>query len=78
MRPENGRMIRMIGFLGLAGAVLIALKLLGIIDWSWVWVTCPLWAGVILMILAGIFNSLLVEIAKYADKKEKENEKKGL
>lgn len=35
--------------MGLPGAVFIVflvLKLVGTIDWSWWWVTCPLWAGV--------------------------------
>lgn len=34
-----------IGFLGLLGLLFIALKLLGVINWPWLWVTAPLWGG---------------------------------
>lgn len=34
-----------IGFFGLLGIVFITLKLTGFIDWSWWWVTAPLWGG---------------------------------
>jgi len=42
-----------IGFLGLLGIVFIVLKLCGVITWSWLWVTCPLWIG--LAIGLGVF-----------------------
>lgn len=32
-----------VGFLGLLGIVFITLKLVGVIDWSWFWVSLPLW-----------------------------------
>jgi hypothetical protein len=32
-----------IGFLGLLTIVFIVLKLCKVIDWSWWWITCPLW-----------------------------------
>ena len=65
-------MMMVIGLLLLVGIVFIVLKLLAIINWSWIWVTCPVWAAAAIAIIAGIFHSILVEIAKYADKKEKE------
>jgi len=34
-----------IGFFGLLGIVFITLKLMGYIDWSWWYVTLPLWGG---------------------------------
>lgn len=34
-----------IGFLNGLALVFITLKLLGKIDWSWWWVTCPLWVA---------------------------------
>lgn len=34
-----------IGFLGLLAILFIGLKLGGVIDWSWWWVTAPLWGG---------------------------------
>lgn len=32
-----------LGFFGLLGVVLITLKLLGVITWSWWWVLAPFW-----------------------------------
>ena len=43
-------------FAGSLFLVFLVLKLVGIIDWSWWWVTAPLWGGlaVFLAILAAI------------------------
>lgn len=35
-----------VGFLGLLTIVFITLKLCNVINWSWWWVTSPLWGGV--------------------------------
>ena len=40
-----------IGFTGLLTIVFIALKLLGFITWSWVWVLSPIWIEAILVVL---------------------------
>lgn len=32
-----------IGFVGILSILFIAFKLLGVIDWSWVWVLSPIW-----------------------------------
>ena len=49
-----------IGFVGLLTILFIALKLLGKISWSWVWVLSPLWipvaVSIILIIIAFIFG----------------------
>lgn len=34
-----------VGFMGLLFLVFLTLKLCGVIAWSWVWVTAPLWIG---------------------------------
>ena len=37
------------GGLGISGVlflIFLVLKLVGVIDWSWWWVTAPLWIGV--------------------------------
>lgn len=34
-----------IGFTGLLTIAFIVLKLIGIIEWSWLWVLSPLWIG---------------------------------
>ena len=39
-----------IGFTGLLTIVFIVLKLTGYIEWSWLWVLCPLWISVLLVI----------------------------
>lgn len=33
----------------------LVLKLVGVIAWSWLWVTAPLWIGVILAVLGSLF-----------------------
>lgn len=40
-----------IGFTGLLTILFIALKLLGFITWSWVWVLSPIWIDAILVIV---------------------------
>lgn len=39
-----------IGFLGLLAIVFIVLKLVGTIDWNWIWVLAPLWGGIALFV----------------------------
>lgn len=47
---------RGISVVGLLGVVFVTLKLCGVINWSWWWVTCPLWGGfaIVISIMAGI------------------------
>jgi hypothetical protein len=40
-----------IGFAGLLAIVFITLKLLGVIQWSWLWVLSPLWISFALFLL---------------------------
>ena len=35
-----------IGFCGILGIVLIALRVAGVISWPWIWVLAPLWVPV--------------------------------
>ena len=35
-----------IGFVGLLTIAFIVLKLVGVINWSWVWVLSPIWISV--------------------------------
>ena len=55
-----------IGFFGALGLLFIGLKLGGVISWSWVWVTMPLWGGfaflalvIILAVVAGIISAII-------------------
>lgn len=40
-----------IGFFGLLAILFIALKLTGVIGWSWWWITAPLWAPFAIFLL---------------------------
>ena len=40
-----------VGFTGLLTIVFIVLKLLGVIQWSWIWVLSPIWINVIIVIV---------------------------
>lgn len=44
-----------IGFCGLLAIVFIVLKLLKIINWSWVFVLAPLWIPALIVIIAVVF-----------------------
>ena len=37
-----------IGFFGLLTILFVALKLTGVIAWSWVWVLAPMWIGIVI------------------------------
>lgn len=53
-----------IGFVGALQILFIALKLLGKISWSWVWVLAPIWMYPILSIIFIILVTLAVIIRK--------------
>ena len=59
MRERNSTTVNGgIGFTGLLTIVFIALKLLGFITWSWVWVLSPIWIDAILVVL--LFAVLII------------------
>lgn len=49
-----------IGFPGLLFVVFQVLKLTGMIAWSWLWVTAPLWAG---LALFGVISFAILGLA---------------
>ena len=53
------------GVSSVVGIVFIILKLVGVIDWSWWWVTLPLWGGIVL--LGGLLVVLLILTALLGD-----------
>lgn len=55
-----------IGMPAILFLIFLVLKLTGYIDWSWWWVTAPMWAGVILVLIVVI----LVAIAKASDNRK--------
>lgn len=52
-----------ISFSGLLAIVFIVLKLTNVIDWSWWWVTAPIWIplsfGIALIVISAILLKLL-------------------
>lgn len=48
-----------IGFLGLLSIVFITLKLCHVIDWSWWWVTAPLWGVLAVCVLIVAFAAIV-------------------
>lgn len=42
--------VESIGFSGLLTVAFIVLKLTGYIDWSWWWVTIPIWGPIVLVL----------------------------
>ncbi len=51
-----------IGFLGLLTLLFIALKLIGVIDWSWIWVLSPLWIPIVLLAIVIIVIALIFKL----------------
>lgn len=60
-----------IGICGVLTIVFIVLKLVGVINWSWLWVLCPLWIDILLTVI------VLVIIAIIDDKARKKTWKSG-
>lgn len=50
-----------IGICGVLTIVFVVLKLVGVINWSWLWVLCPLWInalfGLVVIIIIAIVSS---------------------
>ena len=47
----NNNNVSGVSFMGLLALIFIVLKLTKVISWSWIWVLCPIWISVILIIL---------------------------
>lgn len=56
---SNGASSGGIGFCGLLTIVFIVLKLLDVIEWSWVWVLAPMWIPVAIVLLVVFIVALL-------------------
>lgn len=60
-------------FTSVLGIVFIVLKLMGVINWSWVWVLSPFWIGLllglILLAIMGLFAYFYVKSDDYKNKK---------
>jgi hypothetical protein len=49
-----------ISFVTLLGLTFIVLKLIGTIDWSWLWVLAPFWGGFALALLIYLIYWILI------------------
>lgn len=62
MSKNNSNSSSSIGLPAIVFAIFLTLKLIGIspvADWSWWWVTCPLWAPAILVLVIFVIYMLL-------------------
>lgn len=51
--------------MSLLAILFIALKLTKVIDWSWIWVLSPLWAGIVIffsIFIIGILIAVIKEV----------------
>lgn len=57
--------------------IFLVLKLCNVIDWSWWWVTSPLWISAIIIVLlfVGIFVYYYIEEKKLTPKNKKQGKK---
>ena len=65
---ENSKSVITVNFTGLLFIVFLVLKLTHVIDWSWWWVTAPLWgipALVIAVELVALFVSSIILLIEY-------------
>lgn len=62
-----------VSFLGLLFLTFLILKLTHVIDWSWWWVTAPLWGGFAILAVIGIIAGLifLIGFLRFKFKKRK-------
>ena len=59
MRSEMPMSNGGIGITGMLGLMFVGLKLAGVIQWSWWWVTLPFWSGP--AVIAIVAMALLIE-----------------
>lgn len=51
------------GVFTIFGAIFVVLKLLGLIDWSWIWVLSPIWIGIIVNVILWAIMIAVVFVA---------------
>ena len=57
-----------IGFLDALFLVFLVLKLTKVIDWSWWWITAPLWGQVALLIVILVVVTIVLAVIKIIDR----------
>lgn len=64
-----------ISAVSLLGVAFVVLKLCGVIDWSWWWVTIPFWGGIALVIVCfAIYIFLALPIKYFLDQRKKKRD----
>ena len=65
MSNENKTVIKKQGLsLGTVLTIIfVVLKLVGVIDWSWVWVLAPVWIGAIISLVLVLIGLLITIVA---------------
>lgn len=48
-----------IGICGVLTIVFVVLKLVGVINWSWLWVLCPLWIDILLTVIVSVIIAII-------------------
>ena len=48
-----------IGICGVLTIVFVVLKLVGVINWSWLWVLCPLWIDILLTVIVLVIFAII-------------------
>lgn len=71
---NNNSSSGVIGFFGMLAIVFIVLKLCNVVDWSWWWVTCPLWGPVALwlVIMGLLFLWATIRVCFFSTPEQKE------
>lgn len=64
MSKESSSSSSGVSAVGLLGVAFVVLKLCGIINWSWWWVTAPFWGGVALILAVLLVIGVVVLPAK--------------
>ena len=70
---DNFKTIGGISILPFLGLAFVVLKLCKVIDWSWLWVTCPFWAClaiIIIWLLVVFITAIAVAIYKQLKSKK--------
>lgn len=63
-----------ISFFGLLTIVFITLKLIGMIDWSWLWVLSPIWIPFALVFLILLIQLTIAAFGSVNDKNKDDDE----
>ena len=60
MKNKRVTVLGGIGFTGALTILFVALKLCGVIDWSWVWVLAPIWINAIVIVVRCLIFLLVI------------------